>query len=365
MSTQVVHESEQTRQHARYHIPACLRINAVDYKINEWSVSGLSASGIPLDIGSQHQHHAHLEFDFDGFNFSAAIDIEILRYQDSGEMGCRFINLSKQNLSLIHHIINAFLEGQTVNAGEFIHIAGRDSFEKKHEETSEADQTGWFKRTQRAITRTLKRLLLFSIFGLLLAFVLYTAYQRLFIIEALSAKIQGQIIVLRAPNDGFFHTAIPHTTQYTDNGLLLGTLQLVNGGASSIEAPCDCHLLNTHVTDNIFIAKGEPLFTLAPKQPNLYIEAQIDFEHIAHLSTGDRAEIRLLNGDIRFGTVQKVIAHARSENLQSSPLKRPTAQSTEYAAAIITPDETLPLTLLDHVVTVSINTFKQADFDLP
>ncbi|QKQ27106.1 hypothetical protein [Candidatus Reidiella endopervernicosa] len=52
MTTQIVHEAEYSRQHARFRIPAKLIMGGNPYEIEEWSVSGLSAIKIPQEIGA-------------------------------------------------------------------------------------------------------------------------------------------------------------------------------------------------------------------------------------------------------------------------------------------------------------------------
>ncbi|QKQ27105.1 HlyD family efflux transporter periplasmic adaptor subunit [Candidatus Reidiella endopervernicosa] len=298
-----------------------------------------------------------LLFAFDGFQLIVELEMEVIRYDaESCDFGCRFVNLSKQNLSLIHYVINAFLSGELVNAGDLLHVVGRDSFIKKDLDKKLEENVGGFTRFVQGVKRFVGRLVLFSIFAALLWFIGFTAYNRLFVIESLAAKVQGSIVVLRAPDDGFFHQSLKAGSEEINSGQMLGIVKLVNGGAATIEGPCDCLLHDVHVRDDVFVAKGEPLFTLTDKSASMRIEAQVAFEFVDRLKVGDDAEVRLVNGELLTGKVIEVRAHTRSEYLQSAPLSRNRGQASEYATVVIEPSRPIPAEMLDSVATVKIST---------
>src|SRR5215210_6143831 len=49
-TVQVVHEAEAQRQHARYRLPARVRVNGTTYTIHDWSVGGFSIADIDSDL---------------------------------------------------------------------------------------------------------------------------------------------------------------------------------------------------------------------------------------------------------------------------------------------------------------------------
>ena len=81
-----------------------------------------------------------------------------------------------------------------------------------------------------------------GLFVLLVWFIAYTIYYRTFVVEAVSARIQGPVVVLNAPDNGQFEASFEGQRR-TRAGELLGIVKLTNGGTASIESPCDCDLL--------------------------------------------------------------------------------------------------------------------------
>ena len=47
-----------------------------------------------------------------------------------------------------------------------------------------------------------------ALFLLLVWFILHTIYSRMFVVEAISARVQGPVVVLRAPENGQFEASV-------------------------------------------------------------------------------------------------------------------------------------------------------------
>ena len=173
MVVQVKHEAEVSRQHARYRIPAKIEIEGHEYELSEWSVSGFSANGVGGDLSTWSTHrHGTMIFDLESFRLSLKLEFEILQHDpQAGLLRVRFVNVARGNLSLLHYVINAYLSGEVVTAGDILTIAGRDGFIKKNlDERLEAPLSG-LARLRRRTGRAIGHLALVGAFSLLLGFI--------------------------------------------------------------------------------------------------------------------------------------------------------------------------------------------------
>lgn len=352
MATQIKHESEYYRQHVRYLIPAKLVFESQTIELHDWSVSGISIDDMPDNIGECQNNKAQLVFEFDFFSFVMPIDIERVRFdKETKSFAGKFANLTNAQLSLLHYVINAFISGEVVSAGDILSVSARDGFiEKDFSKRLDQGLSAW-QKTILGLKQFLSYGLFFGLIAGLLFFSANTLYQRLFIIESLSAKILAPITVLRAPDNGFFYNRINDASNLKP-GLLMGIVKLVGGGTASVELPCICEVVETHAADGVFIEKGEPLFTLLPPKATLSVDAQIDFEDVRKIKIGDAASVRLTDGSVLPGTVEKVTGSISAELSASAA-----ASSPLRATVLVSVQSVIPLEMLGTVAYVQINTF--------
>ena len=355
MTVQVKHESEYYRQHVRYQIPAKLEVQGETVVLRDWSVSGVSVLPMPEKIGRMKQFEARLSFDFQTFMFSVMVEIETVRFdEESQKWAGRFVNLSKQNLSLIHYMIDAFLSGEVVLVGDVLSVATREGFIQKDFSDRLEPKRNFIQEVFFQIRRMLGYAFFLGIIFGLLFFVANTLYERLFVIESLSARVLGNVTVLRAPDNGFFQNTLNGQNTMIKKGQLMGIVKLVGGGASSLESPCTCKVLNILAENGVFVGKGEPLYSVLGDKSVLRIEAQISFEDVRRIRVGNEAEIRLTDGSIVKGKIIKIRSNTRTEALQAAPLRHLGLQAPEYATAIIKPESIIDMKHIDTVAYVRV-----------
>ncbi len=358
MNVQVKHEAEHYRQHARYRIPALLIYNNKVYRVAEWSVAGLSISNFPDSVKDKTMFNAHLTFNFDSFRFSVKLDIEKLRTLPDGTAACRFNNLSTEHLSIFHQIINAFLAGEVIEVNDVLNVVSREStINKDFSQRMEPERTF----LQKCIFH-FKRFLGYALFGsiifLLSMFVLSTAYERMFVVNSLSAKVTANSTILRSPEDGFFQDAVDNPNQPVQKGDLMGIVKLVSGGASSVESPCDCIVVERFVGDGLFIGQGEPVYSVMPAGERMFVEAQIPFEDVKKVRVSHEVEVILTTGEIIQGKVERVVANTRKDASKALLYANADQQIGETATVIISLASRLGVQYLDSVAYVSISTLK-------
>lgn len=359
MTVQVKHEAEHYRQHARYRIPALVIYKGAVFKVAEWSVAGLSIVDLTDTIKDHQQFKAHMSFNFGAFRLSVLVEIEKLRTLSNGAAACRFTNLSTENLSVFHQVINAYLAGEVVEVGDILNVVSREGMvTKDFADRLNPDRTWWQVLLFQA-KRALGYLLFGSIIFGLFMFVFSTAYERIFVIESVSAKVSGNVTLLRSPENGFFQDSLDNVNKRVQKGELMGIVKLVAGGASSVESPCDCIVVERFVEDGIFVGKGESVYSVMNSDNTLFVEAQIQFEDVKKIRVGQVANVLLTNGRTVAGRVDKVLANNRNDSAQGAAFGFTDLQLSENATVIVTLQERIDVRHLDSVSYVTINTLKE------
>ncbi len=357
MVVQVKHEAEVSRQHARYRIPARLAIEDREYDLNEWSVSGFSILGVSGDLSTWNpRRHGRMSFDLEGFELTLDLDYEILSHDpDGGLLRARFIDLSHGSLSVLHYIINAYLAGEVVTAGDVLHVAGRDARVKKNLDERLEESVDAFTALRQRLTRITGQAALAVLFALLVGFIGFKLFSRLYLVDAVTARVHGPVLVLRAPDNGVFETDDPEPRP-TAPGDFLGMVSLIGGGAASVESPCACDLLEVLRFNGAFVGRGEPLAVMLPAGATLRIEAQIAFVDVAKVRLGHRATVRLADGTRLAGRVEALRSVDRMADVRALTL-RDVPESIRTATVYLATEATIPVAMLDSVAAVTINTF--------
>lgn len=357
MGEQITHEAEVSRQHARYRIPAKISVDEYSFSLREWSVSGFSTDHISAEIGEKKVQSGSLIFDTGDFTLSVPIEFEVHHYdRESGFMRARFVNLSRRNLALLHHVINAYLAGDIVAAGDILDVARRDNYVKKDLDSQPEQQQSAAQKTMQAVKRVVGYTVLLAVLAGLLGFIGYTIYNRLFVVDALSARVQGDVVVLRAPDNGIFEMPEGGAASNPDRGEMLGIIRLTGGGAASISNPCDCRVLSVHGLENAFVGRGEPLFTLLPVDARLAVSARVAFHDVAQLKVGQPATIRLSDGSELTGQIERIGSTGDSEVRQTAPPLMGDDRADQVASVRVVPDQTIPPDMLETVASVSFKT---------
>jgi len=356
MPTQITHEAEQSRQHARYQIPVKIILAGQKYVIDNWSISGFSIKHLPDAVTHKGSNKGKLFFDFLDFETCVNVEFEVTWYnEDKSESGCRFVNLAPSQLSLLHYVINAYLAGEVVSNGDLINVLRRDNYTKERDNKLKTLSMG--KMLGQKIRKISGYLTLLAIIAMLLLFITYTLYQRMYVVESLAAVVDAPVVVIRAPQASYFHSIISDENSSVSRGKVIALTRLIGGGSNSIESPCDCSILAIHVLDKQFIDRGEPVMTLLPNDAELYVNAKISYKYVKKITINQPVEIRLANGAIKKGFVRDVKVSESIEKQHATPLASTPISPIEYVDVLIATKEPLDTKNLGAVATVKIDTF--------
>ncbi len=363
MSAQVIHEAESTRQHARYKIPAKLMIGEQSFDIEDWSVSGLSVR-LPDKLTQSPHIKARMVFNFGEINTALDLELELIhRGNDKTGSGYRFVHLKQSQIAVLHHVINAYLSGDIVDAGELIEIVKRDAFSVQDKDKKITQISGEPNRLLFRFRQIIGAFALLIVLVSLISLIVYSLYNRLFIIKSVAASVNAHVIVVRSPRASYFE-ALPVIKKNAEikPGELLATLQLINGGAANIESPCHCRIIKEHLLYKQFVKEGEPLLTLLPiNNENLFIEAKFSYKDVSKLALNQLTEIKLMNGQQITGSVSKIQSSESVERKHTTPLKTIPSNPVSYVNVFITPTKKISINLLGSAAIVSIDSFTYKD----
>jgi alginate biosynthesis protein Alg44 len=329
MQPQIVHESEVHRQHIRLKIPIQVEIDGIRYQVDDWSVGGLGVESVMTSRQPGERFSVRLIFPFEEFEMIMRLDSRMVYVdQDHGRFGCAFTGMTREHAEIFRYLVDAFLAGEVVSAGDILQVRARDNtvparIQPVYEPYPEDE----------ARTARLRRYGAFAAFGLaglaLLAVIFLGLKERYFTIEADSAVIEAPVVHIRAPVAGRFISALEPGERIFD-GTLLGTVQGLDGTIVTLESPCGCLILEQLGLSGQHYQVGDDLIALVRAEQPLMVRAQLPLEQAERLEVGGRAEIRFPGrAEPLYGQIDRIdfrpgLAALRDRSEQ--PLSRRLAQ---------------------------------------
>jgi len=306
MQPQVVHEAEVHRQHVRLKIPIQVEIDGVRYQVDDWSMGGFGVESVMTSRQSGERFSARLFFPFEDFDMSMRFDARMVYAdQEHGRFGCAFVSISQDQSALFRYLVDAYLSGEVVSAGDILQVRSRGNTamgrQQRVEDLFPQEQT---------LSGSLKRYGVYAGFGIaglaLLAFVLFGIKERYFTIHATNAFVEAPVVQIRAPIAGRLISAL-RPGEPLVVGSLLGTLYGADGTSVSLQSPCDCSVLQDIGRNGQQYQLGDPLVTLIKTDQPPLIRVQLPLEDVERLQVGDRAEVRFPGrSELLFGQIERI-----------------------------------------------------------
>ena len=353
IATQIKHEAEITRQHARYKIPATIEIDGKEYKIDNWSISGCAI----IDLPEEYVHkfaEGKMKFKFD--NFETAVDnlkLEFLRndkIDDHTIMRCRFTEITPDQRAILQHIIDAFLEGSIITQDDILHVVKHQITypDKKAKEISH--KKAW------SIL-----FLIYLVIFILVLFLIYVFYNRTFIVKSIVGYVDTNVSMIRSPAPAFIKFLIKvKPGEDINTSTPFAVAEMVNGGIRTLRSVVDGKILNVYIKNGEFRNTGEPILSVIPKDSKIYIIAHILSKQAEKLKIGDIATVTLPNGKEFKAKIIAIKYPAPLSSEKSKGITNTYANSINYVKVILQPiNFKLTPKQLNESVDVKIDTFRQ------
>jgi len=342
-TTQVVHESESQRQHVRLQVAARAEIQGKFYQVRDMSSGGLRVQGIEKSLEPGTQTDIKLEVPFEGFALKLDMKVRAGKVDSKHKtLGLTFTALSESQISILNFILKSTMTGTVVTEGDIIHIAGRNNFVQRRQESADAQEKN---KSPAALIRRITptaALVLTGLVGLVL--ILGSIYKNVAVIASPRAVVEGNIIIARSTADGVFYSLVSEDMQEVSEGQFIGEIEIsvisqtTNKPVQTkliVQSPCDCQLIHQYARNGEFRAMGEPLFKLIPVASVPWISAMLKPEEALRLREDGKAHISIAGQDtylkghiknIGFKPGDNSVAVVKvipDENISASLISRP------------------------------------------
>ena len=325
----IVHESETQRQFVRLPVPAQVVIDEQDYEAGNLSSGGLSVEGVKNAFQPGTHLSLLLRLPFTAFSLEITIEAEVLYFDSEKQvMGCQFVNVTPDQVSLLNHVMKSYMAGEIVKSGDLLNVAARENFVNPRKKASTRQVP------VVSIGKQIPRLLLVGLLGLAAAaFIAGNIYDSLFVLKSNDSVVQGPEVQVRAVTQGVFVSKLPPYATEVKNRQELGS---VNG--DDVKSPCDCFITEIHRQDGEFVIAGDPVVSLVPKESAPWILSTLKLAEASRLDLGNKAKISVT------GTKTEVVGKVAS-------IKANTSRSDAYfgprmVQVRVVPENPLPIDLV-------------------
>ncbi|MXQ11761.1 PilZ domain-containing protein [Microvirga makkahensis] len=297
MST-ITHEAEVQRQHPRYRLPMrCLHMGA-PVSVIDLSVGGIGVRSSAFESRPGSVVDLTLVFPFNGYDLTLPVRAEV-RYvnQEHGRIGMRFVDVSPRQHNLLRFILNAYLSGEVVDAGDVLDVVSRRNEGKTRDVPQRPNPEG-LAANLAYYGRSVAGYGFIAAATLLLAgFIGTGVFQRMYIIPAQSALITTDLVTVPAPSSG--QVTFIAAGNEVQAGEPLLTIQGAQGTSSIvIDSPCDCFIQARYSRTSSFVREGAQILVLREKTSMPYITASIPQSEVLRFYRGARAVIEYADGTL-------------------------------------------------------------------
>lgn len=351
----VVHEAERQRQHVRLRVPLIVEIAGQRYNVFDWSVAGFSLAASAISLSDGRSYNARLILAFADFEFDLKVRFQVVYVDEGGNrIGCRLIEQTPQQLSVLQFMVDAYLSGEVVQVGDLFDVTRRDNFVTVKQVPP---QTGSERLRQRARS-WMFGLGIAAVTVLLLGLITTSAYERLFVVDAHSAVVTTDLVHIAAPQGGRLAYSAPARSGQIAAGELLATVTTPGGSVFYVDSPCDCTVVDVVANDDSQVGVDASLMLLAPVGAATRISALVPYADAMRLQEGAAATLSYAAIPGRFdGQITNVDLRRQLTEL-GQPLMD--AEAVISAEVTITADEPIPAEWIGKPVGVRIDVFDQS-----
>jgi alginate biosynthesis protein Alg44 len=344
--TQIVHESETQRQHVRLPLPAQAEIGGKIHDVKDLSSGGVGIRGVVGDYKRGQHVNIRLRLPFTTFSFDVNLEAEVQHYDKNEKvLGCLFVNLTADQISLLNHVLRAFMAGDIIGTGDLLQIATRNNFGRARNQIGNAAD-----RAAPSLSKQIPGMLLVAFIGFILAaFVIGNIYDSLFIVRTTDALVVGPAVQVRAPSEGLFKSALNPEAPTVTQGQQIGSVKPSAGGsAAELQSPCNCYVSKTYNADGDYVSAGAKMVSLVPMDAKPWIVADVDPSLVAKLPPEAKATIVIV------GTKATFTGHVASTESGLVDADRPSTGSPVVLKIVA--DQKIPLTDINKPATITFAT---------
>jgi alginate biosynthesis protein Alg44 len=343
--TKITHEAEVQRQHPRYRIPIRCIYNGSQISVVDVSVGGIGLRDGSLDVKPGRVLDLTLVFPFSGYELSLQLNAEV-RYatEEHSRIGLRFVDVSPRQHNLLRFILDAYLSGEVVDAGDILDVASRRNEGKTREVPPKPQPQGVLAQLSHQGRNAAGYIGIGATTMLLLGFIGTGVFERMYIISAQSALITTDLVNVPAPSNGQV-TFIAAGNEVKAGEPLL-TIQGPQGNSVVIDSPCNCVVQTRYSRTANFVREGAPMLALREKTSTPYVTASVPHDQLLRFYRGASAVIEYADG-----------TRVRGNQIERLPSLAGDTASTGPFLVKLAPGRELEMSTIGQPVSVVFNTF--------
>lgn len=345
MASEIVHETEVHRQHVRLRIPIAIEIDGQRYTVDDWSLGGFGVLGTLPRRRPGERFRTRLHLPFEDFELGLETEAELVyRLEDESRFGCKFVGLAAGQLALFRYVVDAYLSGEIVNAGDLLAVRARAAGGGPSAGRAVVEREG---RGPLALLARVGAVLLFlAAAGGLAALAWAGARERWFTVRAEAAIVETPVVRVTAPAAGRLRPG--ELDPVVAIGAAIAAVQS-EGGELPVTSPCECALVEWLAAAGERVEAGQPVALLAAADRPLLVRASVPVRAGGRLAVGDPAQIQLPGGGTVRGRVERIDLRPQLLGLASGD---PVAAARRPLSVVVRPDRPLDFGLLGTPVEV-------------
>jgi len=322
----ITHEAEVTRQYARFQIPIQIEIDKKIYNVQDWSLSGCGIIDLPKEYENKFVK-ARVIFKFNQFETVISdLKLEILYFK--GNMaGSRFTDTTPQQISIFNQIITAYLAGDIITQDDILHAVTRINLTSQKKKIDEVKKTKAWSLLA----------LIYLVITILVAFLLFVAYNKIYVIKATNAYVDSNMTIIRSPYPSYIH--FKKDLKVDDNitkGRFIAIAKLIGGGFVNIISPVSGKVYKINTKNGEFKNTTEPIVSILDKGAHPFIYATVLYKYAKKIEIGDIAKIYFPNRNIGYAKIENIKFPENIEAINGKPLENVYATSRDYVKIKLT-----------------------------
>lgn len=346
---QIVHESEAQRQFVRVRLPAEVEFEGQTHNVRDLSSGGIGIMDVTKSYPAGETVKLTLTLPFQDFSMDIDLTGHVQAHNATTKvLGVRFTNLTKQQISLLNHILKSYISGDIVAGPDLLNVVARDNFVKIRKQATGQNNTP-------NLVRQAMPLFFITLLGTLAAlFVGNNVLESVFMLKASNAVVEAENIVTQAPISGRFENKLSPDAVKVKTGDPIGIVYAEGATVgTAVNSPCDCFVYTRNVKDGQFVAVEKPLVTLIPLNDAPMVTARIDPANAQRLKMNSPVSLTIAGSDLEI-TGQISAIQSSLSIPDTNPLS---ALQAPYAIVKIKPDTLLPIDLTGRPAQVMFKTF--------
>lgn len=348
---QIVHESEAQRQFVRVHLPAQVEFEGAIHNVRDLSTGGIGILNVEKSYAKGSIVEFKLVLPFGEFSLDISLEGQVQYYNAENKvLGARFANLSKQQISLLNHVIKSFISGDVVASGDILNVVGRDNFVRVRKQ----GDTG--QNNAPSVLRQAMPLFFIALLGVIATlFVGSNIFENMFMVKAETAVVEADSVTVDSTAAGRFQAATAVSGTTAKVGDVLGTIYPVGGAAAvKVTSPCNCYVYRSIVKDGQTVAANAPIAALVPVTSHPTVAVRMTPAEAQNLKMSNMVTISVAGSELEQTTGQITEIQSSLASQSADPVA---ALQPPYVTVKIRPDTKLPVDLTGRPAQVRFKTY--------